>query len=299
MALIRLPTVQILEIAGIDAVAFAQSQFCNDVTLLTPDAWQWNAWLNPQGRVRWFFHLLRLGEDRLLAVLRGGSAGEFKTALQPYVFRSKLVLAIHDNWQSYGAIGNDSMAELASQIFAGIPPKAHEIIRKDAFCGIRLSGDPARLLAFGVNNSGIPGAIADPSAIEFWRRQDVLAGLVELDPGSSAQFLPQTLGFERINAISFRKGCYPGQEVVARLHFKGGNKRGLYRIEFAGAKPEPGTAILAAQEPDQIAGMLLNGAETEKEGCVCLAALRDELTDSQLTLETNKLIYLKINNFIK
>ena len=79
--LTRLPDPQIIELAGNDALAFAQAQFSSDATALADGTWQWSAWLSAQGRVRAFFALLRIADDRLLLILRGGSASRLRDAL--------------------------------------------------------------------------------------------------------------------------------------------------------------------------------------------------------------------------
>ena len=81
---------QIVELAGADAIAFAQAQFSSDLATLGNGQWQWSAWLSAQGRVRAFFHLLRLSDDRLLLWLRGGSALALRDALARFVFRAKV-----------------------------------------------------------------------------------------------------------------------------------------------------------------------------------------------------------------
>jgi folate-binding Fe-S cluster repair protein YgfZ len=76
-----------LLIEGPDAIAFAQAQFSSKVSSLATGHWQFSAWLDPQGRVRALFHLARLADDRLLLLLRGGSAAAVVDALQRFVFR--------------------------------------------------------------------------------------------------------------------------------------------------------------------------------------------------------------------
>ena len=92
--LIRLPDPQIIELAGDDALAYAQAQFTSDLTTLAAGSWQWSAWLSAQGRVRSFFHLLRVADDRFYLLLRGGSAARLRDALARYVMRAKVTLSV-------------------------------------------------------------------------------------------------------------------------------------------------------------------------------------------------------------
>ena len=125
-----------------------------------------------------------------------------------------------------------------------------------------------------------------------WKIQDILNGLVEISDSNSEQFLPQMLGFERLPAISYGKGCYPGQEVTARMHFKGGNKRYLYRIEWSGGLIAPGTSLRSRNPPHDPAGTLLNNAAVDNEHATGLAVLRDDYTD--INFEYNKNASIKI-----
>jgi folate-binding protein YgfZ len=116
-----------------------------------------------------------------------------------------------------------------------------------------------------------PAADSSPAALNRWILADIAAGIVEVDAAQADRFLPSWLGLEQLGAISVRKGCYPGQEIVARLHFKGGNKRWLQRVAFdAEAMPAPGT-LLACD--GAAAGELLRAAWTGTGRGLALAVL--------------------------
>src|SRR3569833_4481712 len=90
----NLSSFPVLELDGPDAVSFAQAQFSNDVTALGDSRWQWNAWLNPQGRVRAVFALLRLDGQHLRLILRGGDAAAIADTLRRYEFRAKVTIRV-------------------------------------------------------------------------------------------------------------------------------------------------------------------------------------------------------------
>ncbi len=85
-------TAETLLIEGPDAMTFAHAQFSSSVKSLSAGHWQFSAWLDPQGRVRALFHLARLGDERLLLLLRGGNAADMVASLQRFVLRAKLTL---------------------------------------------------------------------------------------------------------------------------------------------------------------------------------------------------------------
>jgi folate-binding protein YgfZ len=199
------PEVHCLLIEGADARRFAQAQFSGDIGSLAEGRWQWNAWLDAQGRVQALMQLARLGDDRLLALLRGGDAEAMRAGLVRYLLRSK--------------------ATVTPCVFSGHAGDALPMgsVDADAHEGIALGyGDRSLRLKAPVSD-------ADPEASNAWRLADIRAGWPTL-PAGEAQFLPPALGLERLGAVSFDKGCYPGQEIAARLHYRGGHKSCLYHV---------------------------------------------------------------------
>jgi len=258
--MIALPKPQLLDIAGADAVNFAHAQFSNDVRSLANGRWQWNAWLSPQGRVRALFHLLREGDEHLRVLLRGGNANELRAALAPYVLRARVTLSAIDDVLAYGECGDAP----ASASFA--------LTCEPDSTAFDLAGTARRRIILRRGAS-----VAAPDTIgpdESWRLADIRDGLPDLAPVLADQMLPQWLGLDRLDAVSVRKGCYPGQEVMSRLHFKGGNKRSLYRLELASTEaPEPGTAVHTGS--NEHAGQLVMAARDCDGHVEALASLAD------------------------
>ena len=120
----------------------------------------------------------------------------------------------------------------------------------------------------------------NPAALAAWRLADIAAGLPWIDAATRDEFVPQALGLERIEAVRFDKGCYPGQEIAARLHFRGGTKQSLHRLILPGAESESaGTAIMAAGAR---VGTVLYGARLPQGMLEVLAVLVDAARDAQL-----------------
>ena len=277
--LIALPPSQLLEIAGADAVVFAHAQFCNDVRALANGHWQWNAWLSPQGRVRAFFLLLRDGDERLRLLLRGGDAEILRAALARFVFRAKVQLSKPGNAQ---AAGIEAANELLP--YLDTTPLATELVSSDGVTGLVLPGVTPRWLLLRQADASPIATVTSAAALNRWRLADIRAGLPELVPPLHEQFLPQWLGLDRLDAVSVRKGCYPGQEIMARLHFKGGNKRGLYRLEFhADALPPPATALyLQDAAAVESVGVVVMSAWSAQGRAEALAVLAETPIDTTL-----------------
>ncbi|MBN8727371.1 MAG: folate-binding protein YgfZ [Xanthomonadales bacterium] len=219
----------IVELSGADVAAFTQAQFCNDVRALATGRWQWNAWLDAQGRARHFFALLRCDARLWLAWLPLGGAAAMREELARFVFRSDVQLRHLAGWTLHRLLPADGAGPMG--IDQAMPHRGGFALAQPG--GIAWLAPQAE-------------AAADAQALATWRLADVEARLPFLAPALSGQFVAQALGLDRLGVARFDKGCYPGQEIVARLHFRGGNKRHLQRLSIAGPAPAPGTGLLDA-----------------------------------------------------
>jgi folate-binding protein YgfZ len=207
----------VISLEGRDATGFAQAQFMNDVAALEPAQWQWNGWLTPKGRVIALFALLRLDAETFWLVVPDAAAEGLVTALRRFVFRAKVAIAVRDELQVAAAFREPR--EARGNLFA-----------RDGSGPVELDlGTPgtSRTLAVSADSS----IEADAALDVEWALCDLAHGLPRLPPSQVEQWTPQQLSLERLSAFSVRKGCYPGQEIVARTHFLGKAKRGLALLE--------------------------------------------------------------------
>ena len=274
--MISLPT-QVLEITGADAAAFAHAQFCNDVLALSDGHWQWNAWLSPQGRVRACFHLLRHDAHNIVLILRGGEAEWLCVELNRYVFRAKVRLRVaNDKCLVAGADAAEAVA------IAGALPEAFAIAGHAGITSFAIAYDPPRWLLLGA----VKPSTGDGAALERWRLNDIRAGLPEIGAELRDRLLPQWIGLDRLGAVNVGKGCYPGQEIMARLHFKGGIKRSLYRLRWPGKAVFPPTTTLRGPDGAE-AGAIVTAARDIDTGCVeALASLTVATVHAALEVES-------------
>lgn len=213
-----LPGHRVLALSGRDAAVFAQAQCMNDVAGLAPGHWQWNGWLTPKGRVIALFALLKFDPQTLWLLLPDADADALAEQLRHYVFRSKVALAVRDDLQVAGAFA--APADASGARIGGDP--AQERVELD------LGGDGgARTLRIG--RDARAGDV--PAFAGRWAGFDLAHGLPRLPASQAGQWTPQQLSLERLHAFSVKKGCYPGQEIVARTHFLGQAKRGLVLLE--------------------------------------------------------------------
>lgn len=202
---------------GPDAVAFAQAQFANDVVSLAPGHWHWNAWLTPKGRVIAVFALAKRTDDSLWLVLPDHPAGDFAEALRRFVFRRKLKITTPDDIAVNGTFAAPTLARGSAL------GDADGVLEFDA-------GGDGRARAWRIG----PAAAEDAASQAAWQIADLRHGLPRLPASQREQWTPQQLALDRLSAYSVKKGCYPGQEIVARTHFLGKAKRSLQCFSAAG-----------------------------------------------------------------
>lgn len=256
-----------LAVTGADARMFLHAQFASDVARLTPGRWQFGCWLNAQGRTIALFVLVAESQDRLLLLLPCRRADSIAERLRRFVLRAKATIEVAGE---LAIIGEYAASECRGmQIAAG-----GELAHGGGSIRIELGGSASRTLVLEAGKRE-----AHPDADDsIWRRADVDDGLPWLAAEVAETWTPQALALERIDAYSVSKGCYPGQEVVARTHFLGRNKRRLARVAGTSATlPTCGARLQASSEPgSEAAGELVLVAPGPAPGeFQALAVLRD------------------------
>jgi hypothetical protein len=235
---------RVLELAGRDAVAFAQAQLMNEVAALPAGHWQWNGWLTPKGRVISLCALLKCDAETLWLVLPDADPAELAAKLQRYLFRSKVKLSPRDDLHVAGSFSEP--VEAAGNVFAASGGIELDFGGEGGARTLRVASTPSD---------------EDANAVARWEACDLVHGLPRLPATQAEQWTPQMLSLERLHAFSVKKGCYPGQEIVARTHFLGQVKRGLALFEADG-KVSPGFEVRGGE---QVLGTIVSVARAASE----------------------------------
>jgi folate-binding protein YgfZ len=250
-----------LQITGDDARGFLHGQLTNDVEHLASDRARLAGWCTPKGRLlatllvvpaeRGFF--LLLARDLVPSVVK---------RLRMFVLRAKVTIEdASDQWAQFGLFGAATLPALAA-LGVEIPDAPDAVVRTGDAVVVRVGGDRARML---VPAPG-PGALVERlGAIEVddsrWQLEDIRMGLPQVVAATQDLFVPQMLNLEAIAAVDFKKGCYPGQEVVARAQFRGQVKRRMVRARMpAGATLMPGQDLFSDDQPGQPSGTVVAAA---------------------------------------
>jgi len=256
----------VIEARGPDAVTFLQSQLTNDVAQLDEAGVQLNGYCTAKGRLLAVFTAWRDAEAVYLQLPREILPGVLKR-LSMFVLRAKAKLSdVSDAWRCTAVFGNGSAAALDAFGAAALAP--WQAVAKDAVRVLRLADAPSAGSRFLVIARSTPGLRTTrvSSAAWWWTQAD--AAVPDVFAATQEAFVPQMINLEVLGGVSFRKGCYPGQEVVARSQYLGKLRRrmsvaqttGLARIgddvHDAGGVPV-GKIVLAAGGPDGTSSVLL------------------------------------------
>lgn len=219
----------LIRVSGADCDAFLQGQLSHDMRALSAETASLSSVNSPKGRVIATFVACRLGEDVGLLVAPD-MAEALCQRLRMFVLRSKVTLEIDSETVVTGIVHADGSAS---------PATPWQCQWKDGRLWIRAPGEAARWWCVGAS----PAAELDEARTDAFALADIAAGLPCIGHAQSDAHVAQHLGLQRFGALSFDKGCFTGQEVIARLHYRGGINRVPIRIRGQQPPPLPGTAL--------------------------------------------------------
>ncbi len=281
----------LLDIHGEDAASFMQGQFCNDVRDVNDAHSQLNGHCTPKGRLLVSFRLFSHAGHyylRLPAALCD-SLGE---RLRKYVLRAKLSIAMApESWAGFGFAGLDADRVLQAALGAA-PDQINAVLAAKGTIVLRIPGPQPRFECYGENadmQKLWSALVADARSVGagVWSLLNIRSGIATILPQTAEAFVPQMVNLQQLGGVSFTKGCYPGQEVVARMQYLGKLKRRMYRAHISTDKaPQPGAALVTAHaETGQDAGMIVDAQIAPQGGYEVLAVVQSadvELGDVRL-----------------
>ncbi len=269
----------LISVHGDDAETFLQGQFTNDIRKVSDGHSQLSGLCNPKGRLLATFRVFHRGDSYYLC-LPASMLEDVIKRLRMFILRSKVTLEdASDTFVHLGVSGGD--AQQALHEFAGALPEAVNAVVQDGNHSIvQVPGihpsyevfttiDDARQLWDQLNVQSAPiGANA-------WQLLDIQAGIPVILPQTREAFVPQMANLQLIDGVSFQKGCYTGQEIVARMQYLGKLKRRMYlaRVE-TDSPPAGGGEIFAAENAQQSAGKLVSAAPHPDGGYAILVVLQ-------------------------
>jgi folate-binding protein YgfZ len=253
----------VLHVDGDDALRFLQSQLTNDLEGLTENAWQLSGYCSAKGRLLASMMIWR-GSDGIRMVASQPLLLGLRKRLSMFVLRAKVRISDEsDRWFLFG-IGGERAGETLRRL--GAPwPGPHAVtslgdgyalgcapVAPQTLANATVPSSASRaLLVIPVDDTAhawsVLGAGLTPTPSTVWRWTEIQSGLPHIVAAGVERFVPQMVNLDLVNGVSFRKGCYPGQEVVARSHYLGKLKRRMFLAHVEGNAPEAGTDVLGPE----------------------------------------------------
>lgn len=263
----KLDNWRVLAISGEDRTAFLQGQLTQDVTRARADATCLAGHADARGRLLWAGHLFAR-EDSLCLLVPGTAAEALLRRLRMFVLRARVSVTLTD----LGLFG------IPEESAAALPQAPDWQL-------LRLAADRSRRL--GIGPAGAPDTTTIPQA--HWRLADIRSGIPAILPETSGEFVPQMVNLDLLDGISFTKGCYTGQEIVARTHYLGRVKRRLLRFSCNGPPLPPGSPLHGARDG---VGQVVS-AEATATGSEMLAVMQVEEIHAPLYADSGRSIGLE------
>jgi tRNA-modifying protein YgfZ len=271
----------LLDVEGDDAIAFLHGQLSSDVTSLAPGRAQYWSYNSPKGRmlangVLW--RPLTGSAGRVVMLLAGDLTEAIRKRLSMFVLRAKVTIAEGKDRRTLLGLAGPGAAEAAREALG---------IDVSSFAVTAFSGDAS---AFALPDGRVLVACPPASApiihaalarhaatagADTWRRFGIAAGVPKLTAATSDLFVPQALNWDLLGGIDFQKGCYPGQEIVARMQYLGRLKERLYAFRTDAENVAPAARLHSASfDAEQPCGTVVNAAPDTTGGSVLLAVVQ-------------------------
>lgn len=270
----------VLAVQGEDAVKFLQGQFTNDVVKVDDQHSQLNALCSNKGRMLANFRVFS-SEGTIFITLPQELADTVLTRLQQYVLRAQVAMGdVSDSLLRIGISGEQAAAALEAHLGA-LPANCDDVVQYENAIVIRCAGEhrfelyatPQHMPAHWQTLS------ADIKAVsaDYWELLNIRAGIPVITTATSEAFVPQMANLELVNGVSFTKGCYTGQEIVARMHYLGKLKQRMYRISIdSKSVPAAGDTLSAENaKATQEVGTIISAQLAENGKVEALAVIQN------------------------
>jgi folate-binding protein YgfZ len=260
-----------LSCTGDEARAFLHAQLTSDVAALTTGEARLAGWCSAKGRLLATFLVFMRGEEILLQVPRE-IAPVVAKRMSMFILRAKAKLVdASDRWAQFGVWGEGAAERLAALGLA-VPLGAMRVTHGDGGSVVQVA--PQRFLAIvpTAQRERI-AALANATDEGAWALEEIRAGRPQVVLATQDQFVPQMINLERLGAVDFKKGCYPGQEIVARTQYRGVLKRRMVRARVA-AQAAAGDELFADELPGQASGAVVNAASAPDGSSELLAVVQ-------------------------
>ncbi|WP_297845815.1 folate-binding protein YgfZ [Pseudomonas sp.] len=273
-----LPHEGILAVRGPDASKFLQGQLTCNLNYLSDTTATLGARCTQKGRMQSSFRILLEGDGCLLAMASELIEPQLADLKKYAVFSKSKLTDESARWVRFGlSDGDDALASLGLDL----PQATDCVVRANDLIAIRVSPARAELWVAADQADSVQARIAaqlPQGSLNDWLLGQIRAGIGQVTGNTRESFIPQMLNLQAVGGVSFKKGCYTGQEIVARMQYLGKLKRRLYRLTLAGTDlPEPGTSVFSPVHASAVGEVVI--AATTVGGIELLAVLQADAAE--------------------
>lgn len=269
----------VLAVRGADAAKFLQGQLTCNLNYLSDTQASLGARCTQKGRMQSSFRIVLQGDGVLMAMATELLEPQLADLKKYAVFSKSRLTDESAAWVRFGLANAD---KALSSLGLELPDDTDSVARTDALIAIRVSPDRAELWAPAEHAEAVRSHLAaqlDEAGLNEWLLGQIRAGIGQVMPQTRELFIPQMLNLQAVGGVSFKKGCYTGQEIVARMQYLGKLKRRLYRLSLdATHTPEPGTALFSPSHGSSIGEVVI--AAKADLSIELLAVLQAEAADN-------------------
>src|SRR5450830_1022170 len=276
----------LISLSGDDAVSFLHNQITNDVEKLDLGSARLAGYCTPKGRLLATFLLWKDSQQIMLQLPRPLQT-TIQKRLQMFVLRAKVKLVDQSEQRVALGLAGSKATEVLQQWFPVMPAHAYAKLDNEHGTLIRLADSrqaPRYQWITTVEQAIVAWPLLTqkltPAATQVWRLSDIYAGVPSITKPTQEQFVPQMINFELIGGVNFKKGCYPGQEIVARSQYLGKLKRRSVLALVDAVDVRAGAEVFSSEDPGQPCGMIVNAEPAGTGKSACLVEIKLAASDN-------------------
>jgi folate-binding protein YgfZ len=273
-----------LRVSGVDAQSFLQNLLSNDIHNVDASHAQLSSFNTAKGRMLAVFLIWRDNDDYLLQ-LPVAICEAMRKKLSMYVLRAKVNITDASNERISLGLSGGKAAEMLSKLCGELPQENFACITTEQASLLRINDTRYQLNTTPQHAATLWSAIAAQAVSSVcWDWLNIRSGIPVIVPATSEEFVPQMANLDALGGINFKKGCYPGQEIVARMHYLGKLKRRMYLAHVASTDAiQEGDELFSADMEGQASGMIANVAPAPNGGYDILAVIQTAALLTRLT----------------
>jgi folate-binding protein YgfZ len=273
-----LPHLGVMRAAGPDAANFLHNQLTNDVLLMKPTQARLAAFCNAKGRMQASFVYYKRNEEEVLLVCRRDLMAQTLKRLSMFVLRAKVKLSdATEDFHLLGLCGETLLKALGAD-HAEVLPWQRVVVNAADVLTLYPALHQPRALWLAPKDSPLPTHLGPELSPQAWALGEVMSGIAWVEQATFEAFVPQMLNYESVDGVNFKKGCYPGQEVVARSQFRGTLKRRVFIVQST-VPLSAGQEVFSSQDASQPCGLVAQAASLDNQH-VAIAELQLSATEN-------------------